>query len=67
MADETSVDRCVHQLNGKLVPGSNPVSTHHKLDISKIHSSFEQLTDDVLADNHPLVLVSNVLLIAELR
>uniref|UniRef100_A0A8C7GCD8 tRNA selenocysteine-associated protein 1 n=2 Tax=Oncorhynchus TaxID=8016 RepID=A0A8C7GCD8_ONCKI len=24
MADETSVDRCVHQLNGKLVPGSNP-------------------------------------------
>ncbi|KAM9428731.1 tRNA selenocysteine 1-associated protein 1-like isoform 1-T1 [Salvelinus alpinus] len=27
MADETSVDRCVHQLNGKLVPGSNPELT----------------------------------------
>uniref|UniRef100_A0A6Q2X4T1 tRNA selenocysteine-associated protein 1 n=1 Tax=Esox lucius TaxID=8010 RepID=A0A6Q2X4T1_ESOLU len=24
MADEASVDRCVHRLNGKLVPGSNP-------------------------------------------
>lgn len=26
LADEASVDRCVHRLNGKLVPGSNPVS-----------------------------------------
>lgn len=25
MADEASVDRCVQRLNGKLVPGSNPV------------------------------------------
>ncbi|XP_030630131.1 tRNA selenocysteine 1-associated protein 1-like isoform X1 [Chanos chanos] len=24
LADEASVDRCVHRLNGKLVPGSNP-------------------------------------------
>lgn len=26
LADEASVDRCVQRLNGKLVPGSNPVS-----------------------------------------
>ena len=26
MSDEPSVDRCVHRLNGKLVPASNPVS-----------------------------------------
>jgi hypothetical protein len=57
MSDEASVDRCVHRLNGKLVPGSNPVSTHYMLDISNIRSSFKQLTDDVLVDNHPLVLV----------
>lgn len=27
LADESSVDRCVSRLNGKLVPGSNPVSS----------------------------------------
>lgn len=27
LADEASVDRCVQRLNGKLVPGSNPVSS----------------------------------------
>lgn len=26
LADEASVERCVQRLNGKLVPGSNPVS-----------------------------------------
>lgn len=26
LADEESVERCVQRLNGKLVPGSNPVS-----------------------------------------
>lgn len=27
LADESSVERCVQRLNGKLVPGSNPVSS----------------------------------------
>lgn len=31
LADEASVDRCVQRLNGKLVPGSNPVSSMEKL------------------------------------
>ena len=31
LADEASVDRCVQRLNGKLVPGSNPVSSLEKL------------------------------------
>lgn len=28
LADEASVERCVQRLNGKLVPGSNPVSSY---------------------------------------
>lgn len=31
LADEASVDRCVQRLNGKLVPGSNPVWPHYEL------------------------------------
>lgn len=38
LADEASVDRCVHRLNGKLVPGSNPVSGNTHFQTSQHNS-----------------------------
>lgn len=39
LADEASVERCVQRLNGKLVPGSNPVSSVVQLIFTHIYYS----------------------------
>lgn len=55
LADEASVDRCVQRLNGKLVPGSNPVSS-----VVLLQNTFSYIFDAILTALHEYCFYTNI-------